>query len=84
MLNRVDDVHSHGTRSARAGLYVSSRDHGSLGYRVPAEGATLRDDQRGAGSLAGFKRGSGDGFLAGYASFVCRGCYVCARQNGAG
>ena len=31
------------------------------------------------GSLAGFKRGSRDGFLAGYGAFVCvaRGCYVC-------
>ena len=84
MLSRVGDVHSHGTRSARAGLYLSTRDHESVGYRVPAEWATLEDDQRGMGSLAGFKRGSRDGFLAGYASSVCRGCYVCAGRDGAG
>ena len=31
------------------------------------------------GSLAGFKRGSRDGFLAEYRGAVCtvRGCYVC-------
>ena len=49
--------------------------------RVPVEWASLTDDQRGMGSLAGFKRGSRDGFLAGYRSFVCavRDCYVCGE-----
>ena len=81
MLGRVEDVHSHGTRSARAGLYLSSRDHGSVGYRVPTEWATLSADQRGAGSLAGFKRGSRAGFLAAYGAFRCAGCYVCAGEG---
>ena len=50
-----------------------------MGYRVPCEWASLTDDQRGMGSLAGFKRGSRDGFLAEYGAFVCvvRDCYVC-------
>ena len=36
------------------------------------------------GSLAGFKNGSRDGFLAGYGAFVCavRGCYVCRAGGG--
>ena len=80
----VGYVHGYGTRSARGGLYLASRDHGSVGYRVPREWATLSEAQRGMGSLAGFKRESRDGFLRGYGAFVCGGCYVCAGQGGAG
>ena len=69
----------NGMSSARAGLFLSTRDHGAVGYRVPREWATLMEEQRGAGSLAGFKRGSRAGFLAEYGAFVCavHGCYVC-------
>ena len=83
MLGRVADVHRYGTRSAGAGLHVSSRDHASVGYRVPKEWATLTEGQRGMGSLAGFKRESRAGFLRGYGGFVCtvRGCYVCGREE---
>ena len=84
MLSRVGDVHGYGTRSARGGLHLAGRDHGSVGYRVPKEWGSLTDGLRGMGSLAGFKRGSRDGFLAGYGAFVCavRGCYVCAGGEG--
>ena len=34
MLSRVGDVHGYGTRSARGGMYLSTRDHGSVGYDV--------------------------------------------------
>ena len=36
--------------------------------------------------MAGFKRGSRDGFLAQYRGFVCavRGCYVCGAGEGRG
>ena len=46
----------------------------------------MDEDQRGLGSLGGFKRGSRDGFLEGYRAFVCgvRGCYVCGRDGGQG
>ena len=83
MLGRVGDVHGHGTRSARAGLFLSTRDHRSVGYRVPSEWATLTEGQRGRVSLSGFKRGSRLGFLAGYGAFVCaeRGCRVCGREG---
>ena len=86
MLSRVGDVHGYGTRSARGGLYLAGRDHGSVGYRVPVEWGLLSDDQRGMGSLVAFKRGSRDGFLAGYRGFVCavRGCYVCGTGEGRG
>ena len=77
MLVRVEDVHGYGTRSARTGVHVSTRDHGSVGYRIPGEWATLEEDQRRAVSLAGFKRGSRVGFLKGYGAVVCGGCYVC-------
>ena len=79
MLGRAGDVHGYSTRSARSGLYLSTRDHRSVGYRVPKEWATLSEGQRGVGSLAAFKRGSRGGFLAGYGSFVCgvAGCRVC-------
>ena len=80
MLTRASDVHRHATRSARLGLFLSTGDHRSVGYRVPREWATLTEGQRGVGSLAAFKRGSRAGFLAGYGSFVCdvRRCAVCA------
>ena len=84
MLSRAADVHGYGTRSARQGLYLASGDHGSVGYRVPAEWASLNEGQRGMGSLAGFRKGSRDGFLAGYGASVClvRGCYVCGGGEG--
>ena len=72
MLGRVEAVHGHATRSAGSGLFLSTRDHGSVGYRVPKEWATLTEAQRGVGSLAAFKRGSREGFLGGYWAFVCR------------
>ena len=83
MLSRVSDVHRYGTRSARGGLHLASRDHGSVGYRVPGEWASLTDEQRGMGSLAGFKRESRDGFLRGYGAFECGGCYVCRGEGDA-
>ena len=84
MLGRVDAVHGHGTRAAGAGLFLSTRDHRSVGYRVPKEWASLTGEQRGVGSLGGFKRGSRAGFLAEYGAFVCdvRGCYVCRGDGG--
>ena len=65
-------------------MYVSSRDHGSVGYRVPREWATLTEAQREVGSLGAFKRGSGALFLAGYRGFRClvRGCGVCLQNDG--
>ena len=79
MLTRTADLHGYGTRSARRGLAVTARDHRVLGYRVPKEWATLTEAQRGAGSLAAFKRGSRAGFLAEYGLFACNdgGCWVC-------
>ena len=61
----------HATRSARAGLFLSTRDHRSVGYRVPREWATLTQEQRGVGSLGRFKGVSRRGFLAEYGGFVC-------------
>ena len=81
MLSRVSEVHGYGTRSARAGIHLASRDRRMVGYRVPTEWATLTNEQRGMGSLAGFKRGSRDGFLAGYGASACRGCYVCMGEQ---
>ena len=85
MLSRVGDVHGHGTRSAKGGgLHLGGRDHGSVSYRVPKEWGMLTGDQRGMGSLAGFKKRSRDGFLADYRESVCavRGCYVCRVGEG--
>ena len=78
MLGRIDGVHRYGTRSAGAGLYLSTRDHRSVGYRVPKEWDTLPGELRGLGSLGAFKRRSRGGFLAGYGAFECRGvCGIC-------
>ena len=79
MLSRVGDVHGYATRSARAGLFLSTSDCRSVGYRVPKEWASMTEGQRGMGSLAVFKGGSRRGFLGGYGAFVCRdvACVVC-------
>ena len=84
MLRRVEDVHGYGTRSARAGIHLSTRDHRSVGYRIPKEWATVTEVQRQLGSVAAFKRSSRAGLLAGYGGFECRvgGCRVCAGGGG--
>ena len=84
MLHRAADVHGYATRSARSGLALMSRDHQSVGYRVPREWASVSEAQRGVGSLGAFKRGSRSGFLSDYAAFRCRvaGCFVCQGGDG--
>ena len=79
MLDRTEGVQGYGTRSARAEIYLSTRDHQSVGYRVPKEWASLMEAQRGLASLSAFKRGSRGGFLSDYGAFECRvvGCQVC-------
>ena len=83
MLSRISEVHGYGTRSARGGIHLASRDRRMVAYRVPTEWATMDEGQRGVGSLAGFKRGSRAGFLAGYRACVCRvrDCYVCMEEQ---
>ena len=80
MLGRVGDVHGHATRASRSGLFVSTRDHKGVGYRVPVEWGSLTEAQRGVPSLSAFKRGSRAGFLGEYGASVCgeQGCSVCA------
>ena len=58
---------------------MGTRDHRSVGYRVPGEWAGMGEEERGIGSLAAFKRRSREGFLGGYGMFVCEvaGCGVC-------
>ena len=78
MLERIDVVHGFGTRAARAGLCLLTRDHRSVGYRVPKEWASIPEGQRGDGSLGAFKRRSRAGFLSYYAGFRCPGgCRIC-------
>ena len=75
----MEDVLGYATRAARSGLYFSTRDQQSVGYRVPWEWAALTEAQRGCVSLSAFKGGSRRGFLASYGLFVCQkvGCDVC-------
>ena len=79
MLQRVGDVHGHGTRAAGRGIHLATRDHRSVGYRVPKEWAGMAREDREVGGLASFKRRSRAGFLAGYRGFVCDvgACGVC-------
>lgn len=72
-VGRVADVHGHATRAARTGLFLSTRDHRAVGYRVPTEWGTLSE----VGSLGAFKRGSRAGFLAGYPLCVGLWAVVC-------
>ena len=82
MLSRVSDVHGYGTRSARAGLFVSTGECWSVGYRVPTEWATMTEEERWTRSLAAFKGGSQRGFLGEYGASVCDGVgrAVCGGQ----
>ena len=84
MFARTGDVHGHATRAARSGMFLSTRDQQSVGYRVPKEWAGLTEGERGAASLAAFKRGSRAGFLAEYGASVCMdgGCKVCGGDGG--
>ena len=84
MLGRVRDRHGHGTRLAGAGMFLSTRDHRSVGYKVPKEWGSLPVGLKGAGSLAAFKRQSRAGFLDGYGAFQCgvHSCYVCVPGEG--
>ena len=59
MLSRVEDVRGYATRAARSGLFLSTRDQQSVGYRVPGEWASLTEAQRGSLSLSAFKGGRG-------------------------
>ena len=79
MLSRVGDVHGHATRAAGSGLFLSTRDQRSVGYRIPREWASLTEGQRRLASLSAFKGGSRRGFLGVCGSFVCHavGCVVC-------
>ena len=72
MLEMVGALHAHGMRAAGMAMVVGSRDHGMVAYRVPMEWRTLSEEQRRVGSIAGFKRSSRGGFLAGYGSFECK------------
>ena len=80
MLTKTAELHGYATRSAQSGLAVMARDHPMVGYRVPREWATLTEPQRGAGSLAAFKR-SREGFLAEHGAFVGSDgeCWVCGN-----
>ena len=82
MLGRVEATHGHNTRAARAGLYLSAREHRSVGYRVPKEWATLAEGLRGMGSSGGFKKRSKQDLLSRYSDLVCedQGCRVCRGQ----
>ena len=78
-MHRIGSVHGYATRTARAGIALTTRDHRMIGYRVPKEWATLTEGEREVRSLGAFKRGSRAGFLASYGSFVCglQDCRVC-------
>ena len=59
MLSRAGDVHSYATRSARSGLALTTRDHRSVGYRIPREWASTDQALRGWGPWARFREGPG-------------------------
>ena len=73
------NVHGYGTQPAGRRIHVATRDHRSVGYRVPKEWAGVSREDREVRSIAAFKRRSRAGFLAGYGRFVCDvgGCGVC-------
>ena len=83
MLERVSQTHGHGTRLARRGMFISTRDHRQVGYRVPKEWESVSSALQGASSLGAFKRQSKGEFLKGYGEFRCvvRNCFVCGGNG---
>ena len=79
MLSRVSDMHTHNTRSSKSGLYMSSQDHRSIGYRIPKEWQSLPEELKQMNSLGGFKNKSKGLFIANYKNFRCsdHNCFVC-------
>ena len=65
MLSRVGDVHGHATRAARSGLFVSTRDHRAVGYRVPREWGSMTEAERGAPSLESISGSAQEGVAGG-------------------
>ena len=86
MLERVNQTHEHGTRLARRGMFISTRDHRRVGYRIPKEWETITEALRSTASLGAFKRLSKGEFLEGYDQFRCTvsDCYVCGRVRAGG
>ena len=62
MLSRTGDVHGHATRFAGSGLYLSTRDHQSVGYRVPRSGLCSLRHSGGLGRWLRSNGGQGGGF----------------------
>ena len=83
MLERVSQMHEHGTRLASRGMFVGTRNHKQVGYRVPKEWETLPGELRGASSLGAFKRISRAEFIKGYGQFICSvgDCFICAEEK---
>ena len=79
IFNKTSDVHSYSTRSAEKGIYFSSKDHRSIGYRVPKEWESIVKGTKEARSLNSFKRLSKDEFIKSYGLFNCSvgNCFVC-------
>ena len=86
MLGRVGSLHDHAMRLVGSGLVVATKDHGSVGYRVPVERRSLTEEQRGLGSVSvsGFKRSSRARYMAEYGDFLCQivNCGVCSFGGG--
>lgn len=83
MLERVSQMHEHGTRLASRGMFVGTRNLKQVGYRVPKEWETLPGELRGASSLGAFKRISRAEFIKGYGQFICSvgDCFICAEEK---
>ena len=86
MLEKVSQTHEHGTRLAMRGMYVSTRDHKRVGYRVPKEWETITEALRSTATLGAFKRQSKGEFLNQYNQFRCTvtDCYVCGEGRAGG
>ena len=79
MLSRAENTHGHNTRAAKNSMFLSTRDHRSVGYRVPKEWEALTPNLRQTKSLSSFKSKSKEEFTKAYKAFICvgRGCFVC-------
>ena len=84
MFQRVSEVHGHATRSAVNNMSRSTRDKGSLSYRVPKEWSELPDDLRKIKSKATFKTNSKMLIIKKYSEYQCCqiGCKVCEGGGG--
>ena len=82
MFQRTAERHRHATRLAESGISTTSKDQGSIRYRMPKEWSDIPEDTRNCNSMVGFKEKSKKQLLEQYLRFECKraDCVICREE----